>query len=179
MALAGSLVLIGMQWRDVAYFFSFPEPITLGSEGDYHFERLAENRYAQIHGAPSLRGVYSSERGGTYVVVALRGTPVLVRRGTLPGESWSPGQVPPQPNQRAFAVRGRLLRRMDAGRYREAFEKLSALGEVHPLNGALWMLIESEKPRSDLGLVATALLLAAFAALNAFFLRRSLGRGAS
>lgn len=162
-AIAGAIVLAAMGWKDVQYFLSPTAPIVIGAEGDYHFDRLRTNRYVQVHGAPSLKGAYSVERGVTWVVIGLRDTPILVRRAALPGEDWIPGRVPPQPDQRPFAVGGRLLGRADGERYREAFDKLGP---------AEWIILEGEKPRSDQGVLLTLGLLAAFIALNAWLLVR-------
>ncbi|HEY1088040.1 MAG TPA: hypothetical protein VGE37_10110, partial [Archangium sp.] len=47
-----------MMADDARYYASDPNPIELGAEGDYHLERAVSNRYAQVHGVPSLRGWY-------------------------------------------------------------------------------------------------------------------------
>lgn len=168
-------VLLGMQWRDLAWFFSPRTPLSLGSEGAYRYEALASNRYAQVHGIPTVRGAY--EHGGDgalYVLVGLRESPFVVRRGALSGEQWTPGRPPPQPDQRPFAVRGRLLAEEDAPRYREALALLRSMGEVQPHDGKLWLLIEGEQPGADRGRLLVALALLAFMALNAVLLVKGL-----
>ncbi|WNG38598.1 hypothetical protein F0U61_36640 [Archangium violaceum] len=174
MAVAG--VLLGMMWKDLAYFFSPGNPLTLGAEGAYRYELLESNRYVQLHGIPTLRGAYGREGEDVYVVVGLRESPFLVRRRALPGEEWAPGQVPRQPDQRPFAIRGRLLAEEDAERYREGFKLLRELGEVQPRDGRLWMVVEGARPRGDKGLLLMALLLAAFILTNAALLLRSFKR---
>jgi hypothetical protein len=177
-AIAVALVLLGMQWWDLAYFFSPSEPLTLGSEGAYRYEALDSNRYAQVHGMPTVRGAY--ERGGDgvlYVLVGLRESPFVVRRPALPGETWTPGRPPPQPDQRPFAVRGRLLVEDEAPRHREALALLRSMGEVQPRDGKLWLLVEGQRPGADRGLVLVALALLAFIALNAVLLVKGLGLG--
>ena len=169
LALLGTLAVLWLDKRDLDYFLSERAPLSLGAEGDYHFERLTSGRYAEIHGLPTGRGVYGSERGGTWVVVGLRETPVLVKRPTLPTERWKEGAPPPQPDQRPFAVRGRLLSRADAGRLSPAFEKMEQLGELKPK----WILEEGVRPGADLISVATFGGLSAFALLNAWLLIRS------
>jgi hypothetical protein len=67
-------------------------------------------------------------------------------------------------------VRGRLLAREDAETYQEGFEKLEAMGEVKPK----WILLESDRPGTDFKTAAWVGLLAAFAALNFWFLVRGL-----
>src|SRR6185436_2589851 len=109
--------------QDIAYVFAPRAPILLGREGEYHFDRLRSNRYVQLHGSPTTRGFYCLEKREACVLVGFHGTPIVVRRRTLPGERWEPGQTPPQPDQRPFSVGGRLLAQEDAERYREAFEK--------------------------------------------------------
>ena len=54
--------VIWVQREDVAYFFSSRDPILLGIEGDYRFDRAIENRYVQLHGAPTIRGALRSTR---------------------------------------------------------------------------------------------------------------------
>jgi len=174
MGVAG--VLLGMQWRDVSYFFSPRVPLTLGVEGAYRHEALASNRYAQVHGIPTARGAYERADGGLYVLVGLRESPFVVRRGALSGEQWTSGRPPPQPDQRPFAVRGRLLSEEDAPRYREALALLRRMGELQPHEGKLWLLVEGEQPGADRGLVVVALALLAFLALNAVLLLKGLRR---
>lgn len=174
-ALAGILMgagLLYMQRLDVAYLLSPRAPLALGHEGDYRFELLTSNRYVQVHGPPTLRGAYSREAGETYVVVGLRDTPLLVRRRAFPHEAWRAGSTPPQPDQRPFAVGGRLLARGDARRYEDGFAKLLALGEVRPLSGELWIVLEGERPGANTGAGLLALVLVLFVALNAWFLWR-------
>ncbi len=169
-------VLLAMQRRDLAYFFSPRAPLTLGTEGAYRYEALVSNRYAQVHGIPTARGAYERADGGLYVLVGLRESPLVVRRGALDGEQWTQGRPPPQPDQRPFAVRGRLLSEEEAPRYREALALLRSMGEVQPHEGRLWLLIEGEQPGADRGLVLVSLALVAFIALNAVLLVKGLRR---
>jgi hypothetical protein len=177
LGIAVALVLLGMQWRDLAYFFSPRAPLTLGAEGAYRYEALTSNRYAQVHGVPTVRGAYERDGDGTlYVLVGLRESPFVVRRGALSGEQWTPGRPPPQPDQRPFAVRGRLLAEDEAPRYREALALLRGMGEVQPHGGKLWLLLEGEPPGADRGRVLVSLALLAFIALNAVLLVKGLRR---
>lgn len=202
-ALAAALALAAMwifERRDWAYFFSPAEPVSLGREGEYRWDLLESNRYVQIHGAPTTRGLYGPGSGGLMVVVGLRDTPVLVRRRALPGEEWAPGKgTPPQPDQRPFAVEGRLLLvdeatasagRAELPRYaqqawslvvddapawaREAAGQLQTSGEVRPVDGKMWILLSGGRPRSDPGLLLITALLLTFAALNVYFLVKDL-----
>ncbi|WP_164017297.1 hypothetical protein [Pyxidicoccus trucidator] len=175
-AIAVALALLGMQRLDLAYFFSPRSPLTLGTEGAYRHEALVSNRYAQVHGIPTARGAYEQADGNLYVLVGLRESPFVVRRGALSGEQWTPGRPPPQPDQRPFAVRGRLLSEEDAPRYREALALLRSMGELQPHEGRLWLLIEGEQPGADRGLVLVSLALLAFIALNAVLLFKGLRR---
>lgn len=164
------------QARDLAYFFSSSSPVSLGREGEYRWERLESNRYAEIHGVPTTRGLYAPEREGAMVVVGLQDTPVLVRRRALAGEDWAPGKgTPPQPDQRPFAVAGRLLDVEDAPAWaREAAEQLRKTDQVRPREGRMWILLAGERPRSDRGLLLVTALLVTFIALNGYFLARDL-----
>ncbi|MFL5349144.1 MAG: hypothetical protein ACJ8AT_30455 [Hyalangium sp.] len=171
-AIGVAAALLVMQWREVRYFFSPREPLSLGAEGDYRYPELVSNRYVQLHGLPTASGAYEREGEAVFVLVGLRETPFVVRRPALPGEEWAPGRKPPQPNQRPFAVRGRLLAEEDASRYRDAFELLRSKGEVQPLQGRLWIVIEGQRPGEDFGRLAVALLLVFIIAINGWFLAR-------
>ncbi len=176
MAIAVALVLLGMQWRDLSYFLSPGVPLTLGAEGAYRFEALGSNRYAQVHGVPTARGAYERADGALYVLVGLRDSPFVVRRPALPGEQWTEGRPPSQPDQRPFGVRGRLLAQEDAPRYRDALALMERMGEVQPHDGRLWLLIEGERPGADRGLLLVSLALVCFVVLNAMLLVRGLKR---
>jgi hypothetical protein len=165
--------LLGMLWKDLAYFFSSRTPLTLGAEGAYRYESLESNRYVQVHGIPTSRGAYGREGEDVYVVVGLRESPFLVRRRALPGEEWPAGKAPRQPDQRPFGVRGRLLAEEAAGRYGEGFKLLRELGEVQPRDGRLWLVVEGERPGSDLGVLLVGLVLLTFILGNAALLYRS------
>src|ERR1700736_720852 len=112
-----SMIVLALERKEGAYFFAPRTPIDLGSEGEYRLDRLTSNRYAQLHGVPTLRGAYWREGNATFVMVGVLGTPILVRRLSLPGEDWIAGSKPPQPNQSPFAVRGRLLSAREGSRY--------------------------------------------------------------
>jgi len=171
-AILGGALLLGLNAQETAYFFSEREPLVLGTEGEYRFDLLASNRYAQLHGVPTLRGVYQREGDEVFVIVGLRDTPILVRRRALPTEEWKPGQAPPQPDQRPFRVGGRLLSETDAPRFGEAFLKLKAWDEVRPRAGKLWLLDEGRRPGMDRGILVADGLLLTFMAVNAYLLVR-------
>jgi hypothetical protein len=174
--LAGALYLLSRELPDVAYALSPAEPLTLGREGDYRFEVLRSNRYAQVHGTPTVAAFWGKDRGGPFLLVGLQDTPVLVRRSPLPGETWTAGRPPPPPLQTPFAVRGRLLAEGEAPAYREAFGRARQLSGLRPRDGSLWIVLEGERPREDLGAVLTAVLLALFAAFNGWLAVQALGR---
>lgn len=175
-AIAVSLALLWMQRRELLYFFSPSAPLSLGAEGEYRYEALVSNRYAQLHGLPTSHGAYERDGDAVYVLVGLRESPFVVRRPALPGEDWVPGKTPPRPDPRPFAVRGRLLAEEDSPRYQEAFALLRSKGEVQPLGGRLWILIEGQRPWQDWGRMVVALLLLGFTAANTVFLVRGLRR---
>ncbi len=170
LALVGALTLLYLQLPELEYFFSPKEPIELGSLGGYHFENAQSNRYAQVHGAPTVRGAYWLEQRTTLVAVGLRDTPLMVRREALPSENWRVGAVPPQPDQRTFSVRGRLLSRADASKLADAFAQLEAWGEVRPQ----WVLLAEEHPGGNLSMMGWLAGLTTFAAVNAWLLVRGL-----
>ena len=170
-ALLAIVLALGMAaWhrldRELAYFFSPKEPITLGSEGDYHFDLLRSNRYAQIHGIPTTIGTFSRHGSTVRVTVGLQGTPVLVHRATLPTEDWPENRPPSPVDQRPFGIRGRLVMEDDAPLFREAFDRLGQLDSVTRHDGKLWLLLEGERPRGDAGTLLIFGLLFAFVMLN-------------
>lgn len=171
----GVLALWVFQRQDLAYFFSPVEPVVLGREGEYRFDLLESNRYVQVHGVPTSRGLYAPEKDGSRVIVGLRDTPILVRRKALPGEEWDPGKgKPPQPDQRPFAAAGRLLSVDAAPSYAsEAARTLSEGDEVRPREGKMWILLMGERPRQDRGLLLISLALVTFVLLNAWFLAQN------
>ena len=115
LAHAGGLTLAWWMRADAAYFFSSPTPIELGAEGDYHLDRAVSNRYAQMHGVPTVRGWYVEEKEGSFVVLGVTDTPLLVKRVTFEDENRRlPDGKRPQPRQNPFFARGRLLSRDDA-----------------------------------------------------------------
>lgn len=169
-ALAGSLFLLYSMRSDLAYFFSSREPIELGAEGDYHFERAVTNRYAQVHGVPSLRGWYVDEPSGSYVIVGVSDTPLLVRRATFPEEARDATGKRPQPKQNPFFARGRLLDRDDASRYSEVFEQYARWsGERME-----WLLLAEQPPGGDRTVVLSGAFLVIFSLVNAWLLVRGL-----
>lgn len=173
-AIGVSLALLWMQRRELSYFVSPRTPLSLGAEGEYRYEALVSNRYAQLHGIPTAHGAYERDGDAVYVLVGLSESPFVVRRPALPGEDWVLGKTPPRPDPRPFAVRGRLLAEEDAPRYQEAFALLRSKAEVQPLNGRLWIVIEGDRPWQDWGRMVAALLLLLFTVANAVFLARSL-----
>lgn len=166
----GALFLLWLNRQDVTYFFSPREPLTLGAEGDYRTGALVTNRYVQLRGTPTLRAHYENKE--PFVLVGLRGSPFIVRRQRLPGEEPGPSGKPPPPNQTPFAVRGRLLSRAEAGPWERAFEDFKAWGELQPVNGELFLVVEGDKPGRDTGTALLLGILGAFIALNAYFLVR-------
>ncbi len=171
-AILMAVALLWMQRADLAYFFSSREPITLGTSEAYHFDRLASNRYAQIHGTPITRGAFMQDGDQVFVVVGLQGTPVLVKRPALPTEDWDPRLPAPQPDQRPFGVRGRLLSEEDASKYQQGFEILRSASGVVPRDGKLWLLIAHESPGEDRGGAMLFGLLGIFILANGWFFAR-------
>ena len=174
----GALYLLYRELPDAAYALSAPTALTLGREGEYRFEALANNRYVQVHGTPTLSAFWGKDSQGPFLVLGLQDTPLLVRRAPLPGETWLEGRPPPPPLQASFAVRGRLLDEAHAPAYREAFQRGRQLSGLLPRDGKLWIVLEGERPREDFGAVFTAVLLLLFAGLNGWLALKALGRRA-
>ena len=174
-ALLGVMLASGLLWlerSDLGYLFSPRQPIQLGDESGYAFDRLTSNRYAEIHGLPAENAAYSRRGDTVYVVLALQNTPILVRRGALPTEDWVPNRPPPRPDPHPFGARGRLLAREDASGYELAFEMLAH--DVVAKDGQSWILLEGERPGADVRTAVASGLLAAFALVNLWLVARDL-----
>lgn len=173
-AVVGALFLASQQWADVTYFFSSKDPIELGAEGNYAPERALTNRYAQLHGVPSVRGWYVDEGEGSFVVVGVNDTPFLVKRATYPDEQRQGADGKrPQPRQNGFFARGRLLSRADAAAYAEVFTEFEAWSGTK----ARWLLFAEQPPGRDLKTVSLFGFLVLFAAVNAWLFVRGLTLG--
>ena len=172
LALVGAVLLLLMERENVEYFFSSRDPLSLGAEGDYHFDRALSNRYAEVHGTPTLRGAYGVEGSDQHVVVVgLQNTALLVKRNALPTEQWKVGTTPPHPDQRPFTAQGRLLSRDEAianHRASDAFAKFDEYGEIKPK----WLLLEGARPGHDFKAMAWFGVLLAFAGVNLWLLIR-------
>ncbi|HZA51758.1 MAG TPA: hypothetical protein VE549_13530 [Myxococcaceae bacterium] len=176
-ALAGLTLACGLLWverADLAYLISPRDPISLGDESGYDFERLTSNRFAEIHGVPTAGGAYSRNGDLIHVVVGLRNTPVLIRREALPTEDWVPRRPPPAPDPRPLGARGRLLAEEDAPRYQSAFEMLGR--ELTAKDGQRWILLDGERPGADAGTALLGAALLGFAILNIWWLVRDVTR---
>ena len=174
LAIAAVCFLLARQWKDLRFFFASRAPIILGAEDAYRFERLESNRFVEIHGTPTQRALFELRNGKRYLLVGLKGTPILVHRRPLSGEEQLPGKAPPQPDQRPFAVRGRLLAAKDASNYAESIRTAAAVTGLKPLDGPSWIILEGERPRSDVKALLLGFVLAAFGVFNGWFLWRNL-----
>lgn len=171
LAIVASCILGWWMRADAAYFFSSRTPIELGAEGDYHLDRGFSNRYAQLHGVPTVRGWYVEEKDGSFVVVGLTDTPVLVKRGTFAEENRRlPDGKRPQPRQNPFFARGRLLSRADAERYEDVFREF----ETWSNGKAEWLLIAEEPPGKDVSTAVMFGFVILFGVVNAWLLTRGL-----
>lgn len=166
-------VTLGVMMADDArYYASDPNPIELGAEGDYHLERAVSNRYAQVHGVPSLRGWYV-EGGdeGASVVVGLNDASLLVKRVTFAEENRRlPDGKRPQPRQNPFFARGRLLSRADAARYEDIFREYEQWSGAK----AQWILLAEQPPGGDFKSMAMFGFVVLFGIVNAWLLARGL-----
>ncbi|MFZ5439322.1 MAG: hypothetical protein ACOZQL_04895 [Myxococcota bacterium] len=173
-ALVAMLAGLAIAWwmrADAQYFFSSQTPIELGAEGVYQLERAVSNRYAQIHGVPTVRGWYVEEKDGSFVVVGLMDTPVLVKRVTFEDENRRyPDGKRPQPRQNPFFARGRLLSRADAVRYEEVFREYEAWSGTK----ASWLLIAETPPGRDFGNMGLFSFMLLFSAVNGWLFVRGL-----
>lgn len=177
MALMAMAVVGFLLWQDrldLAYLFAPRTPVTLGEEGTYPREGLTPNRYVQLHGRPTTNASFGEVDGRTVVMVGIEGSPFVLRRSPLPGETWRPGEVPPTPNPAAFSVRGRLLREDQDTRFSQGYEALRSSPQLHPIDGVLYGIVESDRPGSDRGTAAWAALLVTVLFLNLWLLVRGI-----
>ncbi|MBL8914315.1 MAG: hypothetical protein JNM17_26655 [Archangium sp.] len=172
LAMLAALALAYWMKTDVEYFFSSRVPIELGAEGDYHVDQAVSNRYAQIHGVPTVKGWYVEEKDGSFVVIGLNDTKVLVKRVTFEDENRRlPDGKRPQPRQNPFFARGRLMSRVDAERYEDVFKEYEAWsGGVK----AEWMLMAEQPPGKDYGSAGMFSFVMVFALVNAWLFVRGL-----
>lgn len=171
LAVAAAVVLAWMMKDDASYFFSSPTPIELGAEGDYHLDRAVSNRYAQVHGVPTLRGWYVEEKDGSFVVLGLNDTNLLVKRVTFEDENKRlPDNKRPQPRQNPFFARGRLLSRADAEKYEDVFKEYETWSGAP----AKWLLIAEQPPGKDFKAMAMFAFVIVFGIVNCWLLVRGL-----
>ncbi len=171
LAFVAALTLAWWMKEDAAYFFSSRTPIELGAEGDYHLDRALSNRYAQVHGIPTARGWYVQEKDGSFVVLGLNDTNLLVKRVSFEDENRRlPDGKRPQPRQNPFFARGRLLSRDDAEKYQDVFREHEAWSGA----SAKWLLMAEEPPGKDFGAISMFAFVLLFAAVNAWLFVRGL-----
>lgn len=173
-AALGMVAAFALAWwmrSDVEYFFSSRTPIELGAEGGYHLESAVSNRYAQVHGVPTVRGWYVQENDGSFVVVGLNDTGLLVKRVSFEDENRRlPDGKRPQPRQNPFFARGRLLSRADAEMYEDVFKEHATWSGAP----AKWLLMAEQPPGKDFGAVAMFGFVLLFAAVNGWLFVRGL-----
>ena len=150
---------------DLAFWFGPGQPVELGSTGAYELDRAANNILAQVQGLPGPVASRFQRYGQSYEIVALRGTPFLVRRGYQGEERAKPDQAP-------LTAVGRLLRDDSIPEYEQAFQNLVQKGEAVPASDHLWVLLDGSKPRSGLATPAALAGLGAILGWNAFMLVR-------
>jgi len=165
---------------DLAFWFRSAEPIDLGTSTTYFLDRVRDNSLASIQGVPGPVANRFKLLTETYEIVALRGTPVLVRRApTGLDMPVPPGKPPPPPDQKPFTATGRLLRDTSIPQYEHAFRTLVERGEAVPRGDHLWVLLDGEQPRTGWKVPLMLLALVALLGLNAYSLTRYLRRKAA
>jgi hypothetical protein len=171
LAMLAGLFLAYWMRADASYFFSSKTPIELGAEGDYRLDQAVTNRYAQVHGVPTVRGWYVEEKEGSFVVVGLNDTKVLVKRVTFEDENRRLADAKrPQPRQNPFFARGRLLSRADAERYADVFREYDEWSGVK----AEWLLLAEQPPGRDFSSAGMFAFVLLFAAVNGWLFVRGL-----
>ena len=124
-----------------------------------------------MHGVPTPRGWYVQENDGSFVVLGLNDTNLLVKRVSFEDENRRlPDGKRPQPRQNPFFARGRLLSREDAEKYQDVFKEHEAWSGA----SAKWFLMAEEPPGKDFGAVSMFAFVLLFAAVNAWLFVRGL-----
>ena len=185
-SLSLSLTLVGLvvagyllfdMREDVVYFLSSGTAVDLGADGDWKKDHLRDNVFATIHGTPGPVADRYKAWGATWEIVAVRGSPVLVRRAPLTGElPVPPGAAPFPPDQKPFQATGRLMRDTSLPSFASAYQALAARGEAVPSSDHLWVLLDGASPRSGWETPAMFALLACVLGLNGWSLARYLRR---
>ncbi|MGC4113331.1 MAG: hypothetical protein QM765_01370 [Myxococcales bacterium] len=163
LVLAGFL-LFDMR-SDLVFWFGSGPAVDLGSTGAYGVEKAANNVLAQVQGTPGPVASRFKRYGQSYEIVALRGTPFLIRR-PYSGEELA------KPDQSPLTASGRLLRDDAIPEYEQAFQNLVQKGEAVPANDHLWVLLDGSKPRSGFTTPLTIGGVLAVLGLNAYTLVR-------
>jgi hypothetical protein len=164
---------------DFSYWLSQPIAVDLGADGIHPFDKFADNIYATVHGSPGPVADRFTSWNRSFELVALRGTPILVRRTPTDADlPLTTGKPPPPPDQAPLRATGRLLIDGSILSYSPAFETLVNRGGAVPREGHLWILLDGERPRSGLRIPAlfsmlTAVLVFNVGALIRYFRRRS------
>jgi len=150
---------------DVVYFLSSGTAVDLGADGAWQREHLKDNVFATVHGTPGPVADRFKAWGKTYEIVAVRGSPILVRR------------TPFAPGQKPFTASGRLLRDTSLlPTYAATFQAMASRGDAVPFSDHLWVLLDEQSPRSGWETPAMFLLLAFVLALNGWSLTRYVRR---
>ena len=158
---------------ELAYWFASPEPIELGGPKTFTLERELSGRFARVEGAAGGSAERYERFGKRREIIGIPGTNVLVDRETsIPATS---GKAEPGPSKAVSVAAGRLVRDDEApGYYLQALPKLVAQGDVEPLGGHLYVLVDGEKPRTGMKAPAIALALLLLIAVNLRSLFRAL-----
>jgi hypothetical protein len=168
-AILATLFFMFQLRNDLSYFLSEVTPIELGAEGNYFENSAQNNRYAQVHGIPSLKGWYVDEKAGPFVIVGISDSPFLLRRKRFADETIGYDGKPRQPKQNPFFAKGRLVSREEASRYAAVFTQY----ETWSGTKAKFILLAEESPREDRGVFLSFILLTVFGLVNLWLLLKS------
>lgn len=167
----GGLVLAGYLLFDLrgsaAYWLAGGTPVDLGEAKGEALKKLSDNAFADVRGEPGPVASRFKRYGRTFEIVALKGTPVLVRR-ELPGDAPLTGK----PDLAPLSASGRLVRDTSIPEYEQAFENLVQKSEAVPAEGHLWVLLDGEKPGTGWRVPAALAGLLALLGFNLYALAR-------
>jgi hypothetical protein len=173
LGLGVALYLIWEMRRDIQFWVSSPAAIDLGEPQRYQLDRAQDNVHATIRGQPGRSADRFRRLGKRFEIVAIQGTPFLVRRHVQEPVLPRPqGEPEPPPDQSLFAASGRLLQDDSMPAYAHAYRLLVERGEALPRSGHLFVLLDGERPRAGWQTPASLLAVGLLAALNIWSLAR-------
>jgi hypothetical protein len=166
--------------EDLGFWFGGgAQVVDLGGPDTFNLDHLSDDVVATVKGTPGPIADRFRRLTERYEIVAIKGTPILVRRAVTGEElPLPPGKLPPPPDQATFTATGRLLRDTTAPAYQHAYQALAERGDALPRDDHLWLLVDGERPWTGWQTPIVLLALVGLLGLNVFTLVRHYRRTA-